>query len=79
MALTKSGPIRLNKFLADCGAASRRGADQLISEGQVQVNGKTVFELACVVDPSADRVTLNGKPVRAPQGAPKNLCHLQQA
>ena len=50
MALTKSGPIRLNKFLADCGVASRRKADQLISEGQVQVNGKTVYELGVRVD-----------------------------
>lgn len=71
MALTKSGPIRLNKFLADCGVASRRSADQMISEGQVQVNGKTVYELGVRVDPSTDRVVLNGKPVRAPQGAQK--------
>ena len=66
MALTKSGPIRLNKFLADCGVASRRGADQLISEGQVQVNGKTVYELGVRVEPGVDRVVLNGKPVRMP-------------
>jgi len=66
MALTKSGPIRLNKYLADCGVASRRGADALITDGQVQVNGKTVFELGVRVDPSMDRIVLNGKPVRAP-------------
>lgn len=71
MALTKSGPIRLNKFLADCGVASRRSADQMISEGQVQVNGKTVFELGVRVDPAVDRVVLNGKPLRVPQGAQK--------
>lgn len=66
MALTKSGPLRLNKYLADCGVASRRGADVLITDGQVQVNGKTVFELGVKVDPSMDRIVLNGKPVRAP-------------
>ncbi len=66
MALTKSGPIRLNKYLADCGVASRRGADELITDGQVQVNGKTVYELGVRVDPSMDRIVLNGKPVRAP-------------
>src|ERR1700722_1188827 len=56
--------IRLNKFLADCGLASRRKADSMISEGQVQVNGKTVYELGVRVDPSADRVTVDGKPVK---------------
>jgi 23S rRNA pseudouridine2605 synthase len=66
MALTKSGPIRLNKFLADCGVASRRGSDDLITDGLVQVNGKTVYELGVRIDPSMDRVSLNGKPVRQP-------------
>lgn len=56
--------IRLNKFLADCGLASRRKADTMIAEGQVQVNGKTVYELGVRVDPSVDRVTVDGKPVR---------------
>ena len=55
---------RLNKFLADCGIASRRKADELISDGQIQINGKTVFELGVRVDPEFDRVTLAGKPVR---------------
>lgn len=64
MALTKSAPIRLNKYLADCGITSRRGADQLIEEGQVQVNGKTVYELGVRVNPSVDRVVLKGKPVK---------------
>jgi 23S rRNA pseudouridine2605 synthase len=67
MASTKEdrgSAIRLNKFLADCGVASRRGADTLISEGAVQVNGKTVFELGVRVEPGVDRVTLNGKPVK---------------
>ncbi|MGZ3723433.1 MAG: pseudouridine synthase, partial [Bdellovibrionales bacterium] len=56
--------IRLNKFLADCGLASRRGADDIISSGQVQVNGKTVYELGVRVDPAIDRVTFEGKPVK---------------
>jgi 23S rRNA pseudouridine2605 synthase len=56
--------LRLNKFLADSGLASRRKADQLIEEGQVQVNGKTVFELGIRVDPAVDRITFKGKPVK---------------
>jgi 23S rRNA pseudouridine2605 synthase len=50
--------------LADCGIASRRGADSLIEAGQVQVNGKTTYELGTRVDPSMDRVTFEGKPVK---------------
>src|SRR6185437_2729912 len=56
--------IRLNKFLADCGLASRRKADEMISGGQVQVNGKTVFELGVRVEPAYDRVTFDGKTVK---------------
>lgn len=56
--------VRLNKFIADTGIASRRKADQLIEEGQVQVNGKTVFELGVKVDPSMDRITFKGKPIK---------------
>lgn len=59
-----STELRLNKFLADCGVASRRKADELIAQGHVQINGKTVRELGVRVDPSADRITLDGKPVR---------------
>ena len=58
--------LRLNKYLADCGLASRRKADEFIEEGLVQVNGKTVYELGVRVDPSVDRVTLKGKPVKPP-------------
>ena len=36
--------IRLNKFIASCGIASRRAADELIKEGRVKVNGKVVTE-----------------------------------
>lgn len=55
--------IRLNKFLSQCGAASRRGADELIAAGKVLVNGKTP-EPGDKIDPDKDEVTLNGAPVR---------------
>jgi 23S rRNA pseudouridine2605 synthase len=58
--------LRLNKFLADSGVASRRKADEVISSGRVQVNGKTVYELGVRVDPASDRVTVDGKPVKPP-------------
>ena len=53
--------IRLNKFLADHGVASRRKADELIEEGRVQLNGKTVFELGVKVDPAKDSIKVGGK------------------
>lgn len=58
--------IRLNKYLADCGLASRRKADELIGAGHVQVNGKTVYELGVRVNPASDRVVVDGKPIKAP-------------
>ena len=56
--------VRLNKYIADCGAASRRRADALIADGSVIVNGKKVYELGLRVDPSKDRVSVRGKPVK---------------
>lgn len=57
--------VRLNKLIADSGLASRRAADRLIEEGQVSVNGKKVYELGTKVDPHADRVTVQGKPIKS--------------
>ncbi len=59
--------VRLQKFLADLGICSRRKAEILISSGEVLVNGVAV-ELGRKIDPSADRVTLNGRTIG---GAPQ--------
>lgn len=56
--------VRLNKYLAESGVTSRRGADELIAEGAVQINGKRVYELGVRVNLGKDKVTVNGKPVR---------------
>lgn len=56
--------VRLNKFLAQNGVASRRSADHLIENGDVQINGKKVFELGIKVDPMQDRVVVQGKPLK---------------
>ena len=54
--------MRLNKYLAQSGVASRRKADDLIAAGKVRVNGQHVTTLG--VDVTADdRVEINGKPV----------------
>ncbi len=55
--------IRLNRFLAMAGVASRRKCDELISSGVVRVNGKVVTELGVKIDPENDKVKVDGKPV----------------
>src|ERR1017187_2925227 len=55
--------VRLQKFLAEAGVASRRAGEQMILAGRVEVNGKTVGELGTRVDP-VDEVAVDGKPVR---------------
>ncbi|MCX7044686.1 MAG: pseudouridine synthase [Candidatus Sumerlaeota bacterium] len=55
---------RINKYLARCGVASRRGADEMIAKGRVRINGKPVAEAGAKVDMERDRVAVDGKPVR---------------
>jgi pseudouridine synthase len=53
--------IRLNKYLALAGVASRREADRMISEGRVSINGETVDMLGVHVDGEKDKVEVDGK------------------
>ena len=55
--------VRLQKFLADAGVASRRAGEQFILEGRVEVNGQVVRRLGVKVDPIHDKVRVDGKPV----------------
>lgn len=55
--------MRLNKYLASCGVASRRKADMLISSGQVSVNGQPVYILGTSIDEHKDKVEVDGKGV----------------
>ncbi|HKU67629.1 MAG TPA: pseudouridine synthase [Candidatus Baltobacteraceae bacterium] len=55
--------MRLQKFLAHAGVASRRAAEDLIVRGKVRVNGKVVRELGTIVS-TDDRVDVSGTPVR---------------
>lgn len=57
-------PMRLQKFLARAGAASRRGSENLMTAGRVRVNGEVVTELGSKVDPNVDVVTVDGREVR---------------
>lgn len=57
---------RLQKILAYAGIASRRKAEQIITEGRVSVNGKIVTELGTRADPLSDVIKVDGKRLKTP-------------
>lgn len=72
--------MRLQKFLARAGAASRRGSENLMTAGRVTVNGVVVTELGSKVDPLVDEVAVDGlvvqlsdKPVTLMLNKPKGV------
>lgn len=56
--------MRINKFLAQCGVASRRKCDDIISSGEISVNGKSVKELGMEINPKKDIIEYNGKQLK---------------
>ncbi len=61
-------PMRLQKFLARAGVASRRGSEDLMTSGRVTVNGVVATELGTKVDPAVDCVAVDGNPVSLSHG-----------
>jgi len=59
--------LRLNKFLAMAGVASRRAADEMITQGQVTVNGTVITELGVRVNSQKDVVVVDDRTISAPQ------------
>ena len=55
-------PIRIQKYLSDCGIASRRKAEELVAEKKVKINGKTA-SIGDKVIPDKDKVELSGRRV----------------
>lgn len=53
--------VRLQKYMADCGVASRRQSEKMISEGSVTINDKVVMTQGIKIDPDKDVVKVNGK------------------
>lgn len=53
--------MRINKYIASCGIASRRKAEEIILDKRVKVNGKTVCELSINIDENKDIVEIDGK------------------
>lgn len=62
--IQKPTEIRLNRFIANAGICSRREADNLISAGQVKVNGKVVSEMGYKVK-KTDTVEYKGKKLKS--------------
>jgi 23S rRNA pseudouridine2605 synthase len=58
--------VRLHKFLASCGIASRRKCEELILQKKVSVNGILITQMGTCIDPEKDRVHVGGKLVNLP-------------
>ena len=56
--------IRLNRYLSECGIASRRKSEEYIKEGRIDINGMTVTDLAFTVDPDKDIIQLDGERIK---------------
>ena len=67
--------MRLQKFLARAGVASRRASENLMTAGRVTVNGEVVTELGAKVDPLVDEVAVDGKVVSLSDGAVTIMLH----
>jgi len=55
---------RLQKIMAACGVASRRGAEEIIAAGRVTLNGKVVMEQGTKADPERDVICVDGVPLK---------------
>ncbi|MBU1567167.1 MAG: rRNA pseudouridine synthase [Proteobacteria bacterium] len=56
-----SATVRLQKYLAQCGIASRRKAEEMIAEGLISVDGKVVTEMGVSITPGMNQVSFAGK------------------
>lgn len=68
-------PMRLQKFLARAGVASRRGSEDLMTAGRVTVNGEVRSDLGCKVDPNTDVVCVDGREVHLADGKVYLMLH----
>ena len=57
--------MRLQKFIAESGIASRRGAEKIIESGRVSVNGEIVDYMGLVINPDTDIVRIDKKIIKA--------------
>ena len=67
--------MRIAKFIAQSGQHSRRGAERLIADGCVQVNGVRITTPAITIDPETDKVRVNNALVHRERAARLWLYH----
>lgn len=67
MGPADNGPMRLQRFLARAGVASRRASEELIAAGRITVNGQPVVKMGAKVDPDVDEVRVDGQVVTISQ------------
>ena len=65
--------VRLQKYIAMSGVASRRAAETMIQEGRVKVNGKKITEQGVKIEIGADNVSVDDKPIKLKNK--EYLCH----
>lgn len=59
----KTEMVRINKYLSECGVASRRKSEELVLQGRVSVNDKIITDLATKINPGSDSVKVDGESV----------------
>lgn len=56
--------IRINKYLSECGIASRRKSEEIIEQGRVEINGTIILDLATMINPEEDEVAVDGETIK---------------
>lgn len=56
--------IKISKYLADCGVASRRASEELVKSGRVTLNGRRMADVAKRIDPALDKVEFGGRIIK---------------
>lgn len=62
--IRSDAPLRLNRYLAQCGLGARRACDEIIATGHIFINDVAVIKLGTIVDPARDTVTYRGKQIK---------------
>ena len=66
--------MRINKYIAHCGVASRRKSEELILDGRITVNGNIVIDLAFIVQ-DGDKVALDDSTIKIPKNYEYHILH----
>ena len=64
---------RLQKYLANCGVASRRKCEELITLGEISVNGKIITQLGTKINPEQDKIIYKNELIKNKNVEDQNL------